>query len=163
MWSLRCLCDIQIKMSAKKVGFRAWGSEEKVGLPYAFGYFQHVDVYSLDSRDCHGKAQMEHTWGPRTELLGMPTFRGYIEKSELIRQNRVRNLNLVLSNICCCWVTKSCLTLSNPMDCSPPGPSVHGISQARMLEWVALSFPKGSSWSRDWTQVSCTGRRSLYH
>ena len=32
------------------------GSEEKVGLPYEFGYFQHVDVYSLDSRDCRGKA-----------------------------------------------------------------------------------------------------------
>ena len=37
-------------------------------------------------------------------------------------------------------VTQSCLTLSNPMDCSPPGPSVHGIFQARVLEWVAIAF-----------------------
>ena len=37
-------------------------------------------------------------------------------------------------------VTQSCLTLSNPMDCSPPGSSVHGIFQARVLEWVAVVF-----------------------
>ena len=39
------------------------------------------------------------------------------------------------------------------MDCSPPGSSVHGISQARMLEWVAISFSRGSSQPRDWKQV----------
>ena len=38
-------------------------------------------------------------------------------------------------------VTQSCPTLCNPMDCSPPGSSVRGISQARILEWVAVSFP----------------------
>ena len=38
-----------------------------------------------------------------------------------------------------------CLTLCNPMDCSPPGSSVHGISQARMLKWVAIHFSRGSS------------------
>ena len=41
------------------------------------------------------------------------------------------------------------------MDCSPPGSSVHGILQARILEWVAIPFSGGSSWPRDWTQVSC--------
>ena len=47
-----------------------------------------------------------------------------------------------------------------PMDCSPPGSSVHGILQARILEWVAISFSRGSSRPRDWTQVSHTaGRR----
>ena len=40
------------------------------------------------------------------------------------------------------------------MDCSPPGSSVCGISQARILEWVAIPFSRGSSWPRDWTQVS---------
>ena len=39
--------------------------------------------------------------------------------------------------------------------CSPPGSSVHGISQARILEWVAISFARGSSWPRDWTYISC--------
>ena len=55
---------------------------------------------------------------------------------------------------------QSCPTLCNPMDCSPPGFSVHGIFQARILEWVASSFSKGSSWPRDRTQVSrIAGRR----
>ena len=48
---------------------------------------------------------------------------------------------------------------SQPMDCSPPGSSVHGILQARILEWAAISFYRGSSWPRDQTQVSCTAGR----
>ena len=57
-------------------------------------------------------------------------------------------------------VTQSCPTLCDPMDCSLPGFSVHGIFQARVLEWVAISFSRGSSWPRDRTQVSCiAGRR----
>ena len=52
-------------------------------------------------------------------------------------------------------VAQSCLTLWDPMDCSLPGSSVHGIFQAIVLEWVAISFSRGSSQSRDWTQVSC--------
>ena len=54
-----------------------------------------------------------------------------------------------------CLVAKSCLTLCDHMDCSPPGSSVHGIFQARILEWVATSFSRGSSWPRDQTRVSC--------
>ena len=53
-------------------------------------------------------------------------------------------------------------TLCNPMDYSLPGSSVHGISQARTLELVAISFSRRSSWPRDWTQVSCTDRWILY-
>ena len=53
-------------------------------------------------------------------------------------------------------VTKSCLTLGNPMDYSPPGSSVHGILQERILEWVAIPFSRGSFQPRDQTQVSCT-------
>ena len=45
------------------------------------------------------------------------------------------------------------------MDCSPSSSSVHGISQARILEWVAISFSRGSSQPRDWTQVSCIAGR----
>ena len=51
-------------------------------------------------------------------------------------------------------VAQSCLTLYDPVDCSPPGASVHGILQARVLEWVAISFSRGSSPPRDQTQVS---------
>ena len=56
-------------------------------------------------------------------------------------------------------VTQSCLTLCDPMDCSLPGSSVYGILQARVLEWVAISFSSGSSQSRNWTQISCIAGR----
>ena len=59
-------------------------------------------------------------------------------------------------------VIQLCLTLCNSVDCSPLGSSVHGILQARIVEWVAIPFSRGSSWLRDWTQVSCTGRQILY-
>ena len=49
------------------------------------------------------------------------------------------------------------------MDCSSPGCSVHGISQARILEWVALNSSRGSSQPRDQTRASCIGRQVLYH
>ena len=60
-------------------------------------------------------------------------------------------------------VTQLCLTLCNPMDCSPEGFSVHGIFEATILEWVVISFPRRSSWPSDWTCVSCIGRQILYH
>ena len=56
--------------------------------------------------------------------------------------------------ICMCSVTQSCPTVCDPMDCSPPGSSVHGIFQARILEWVAISFSRESSWHRDPTHFS---------
>ena len=52
-------------------------------------------------------------------------------------------------------VAQLCLTLCNPMDCSPTGSSVHEILQARILEWVAISSSRGSSWPRIWTIISC--------
>ena len=55
----------------------------------------------------------------------------------------------------CVLVTQLCPTLCNPTDGSLPGSSVHRILQARILEWVTSFFFRGSSWSRDWTQVSC--------
>ena len=51
-------------------------------------------------------------------------------------------------------VTQLCLALCDPMDWSLPGSSIHGIFRARVLEWVAMSFSRGSSLPRDWTQVS---------
>ena len=51
-------------------------------------------------------------------------------------------------------VAQSCTTLCNPMDYRPPGSSVHGIFQARILQWAAAPFSRGSSQPRDWTLVS---------
>ena len=57
------------------------------------------------------------------------------------------------------WSRSACPTLWDPMDCSLSGSSVHGIFQARIPEWVAISFSRGSSWPRGWTRVSrITGR-----
>ena len=56
-------------------------------------------------------------------------------------------------------VVKSCLTPCKHMDCSPPGSSVHGILQVRVLEWVAIPFSRGPSPPKDWTQVSCHQER----
>ena len=74
---------------------------------------------------------------------------------------------------CCCLVAKLCLTLYNSMNCSLPGSSVHGIIQARILEWVAISFSRGSSqprdhplhWQADYLLLSHQGspRSSLRH
>ena len=59
----------------------------------------------------------------------------------------VKSLQILHLLLCyCCLVTQSCLTLCDP---------VHGIFQARILEWVAISYSRGSSWPRDWTWVSC--------
>ena len=68
-------------------------------------------------------------------------------------------------------VAQSCLTLCNSKDCSPPGSSVRGILQARILHLVAIPFSRVSSRLRDQTQISCTGlnpdllhcRQILYH
>ena len=56
-------------------------------------------------------------------------------------------------------VARSCLTLCDSMDCSPPGSSVYGILQARTLEWVAISSSRGFSQPRDPTQVFCIAGR----
>ena len=61
---------------------------------------------------------------------------------------------------------QSCLTLHHSVDCSPPGSSVCGILQARILEWIGISFSRGSSLPRGQTQVSCVsfiGKQILYH
>ena len=54
---------------------------------------------------------------------------------------------------------QSCPALCDTMDCSLPGSSVHGILQARILKWVAMLFSRGSSWPRNWTQISCLAGR----
>ena len=60
---------------------------------------------------------------------------------------------------CSVLVARLCLTLCDPMDCSPPGSSVHGILQARILAWVAIPFSRGSYQTRDWICVSCIAGR----
>ena len=53
---------------------------------------------------------------------------------------------VMILNICLVVVAQSCLTLGDPIDCSPPGSSVHGTFQARILEWAVISYSRASSW-----------------
>ena len=71
-------------------------------------------------------------------------------------------LTLFIPKICYS-VAKLCLILWDTMECIPPGSSVHLVFQERILEWVAISFSRGSSWPRGWTHVFCFSRQILYH
>ena len=64
-------------------------------------------------------------------------------------------LSILNTEVCACSVAQPCLTLCHPMSCSPPGSSVPGMLQARIVEWVATPFSRGSSQPRDRIQVSC--------
>ena len=73
--------------------------------------------------------------------------------------NRPLHLYPLLHLYICLWVCakllQSCPTLCNPVDCSPPGSSVHRILQARILDWVAMPSSRKSSWPRNWNHISC--------
>ena len=81
------------------------------------------------------------------------------------------HLNIICTSLSGLWNCSSgnpmcpplCCFSWDPMDSSPPGSSVHGIFQARILEWVAISFSRRSSWPRGWTHVACIGKQVLYH
>jgi len=79
-----------------------------------------------------GSQRVGHDWVTDLILL-----------SSISAQLLIYFMSLLL--LCACSVTKLCLTLCDPMDCSPLGSSVHWISQARILEWVVISFSRGSS------------------
>ena len=71
---------------------------------------------------------------PRTRLGVSVATRWYKSECNVFREGCV-----------CANLLQSCRTLCDAMDCSPPGPPVQGISQARILEWVAISYARGSS------------------
>ena len=89
--------------------------------------------------------------------------RSNMEKIHIQYPVQLKMLNLISTETCiyiymyvylCVLITQSCPTLYDPMNCSLPGSSVHGILQARIQEWVVISFPRGSSRPRDQTWIS---------
>ena len=104
--------------------------------------------------------EVSHIWGKKKPKLGN-IFKG-IGLKIIILYISAWTLKVIRHRLHAKSL-QSCLTLCDPMDCSPPGSSVHGILQTRILEWVAISFSKGSSWPRDRTCISCICRRILYY
>ena len=104
---------------------------------------------------CTGRQVLYHweTWEASGESRRAFFFFFFLAAS----QKKLSSVCLVSSVLC--LVTRSCLTLCNPMDYSPPGSSFHGILQERILEWVAILFSRGFYWPSDWTQVSCISSR----
>ena len=94
-------------------------------------------------------------------IVSIIKFNHVLENNSIFsyKTNPECKIILYISNVCVCVLTQSCLPLCNPMDYSPPGSSVQGILQARILEWVATPFSKGSSQLKDQTRVSCTSGR----
>jgi len=118
----------------------------------------------------HGVAKSQTQLSDWTELnwrFLISLFRLLIYLSS--HQKKLEFAFIILSGFPLCMHAKSfqsCPALCNTMDCSPAGSSVHGIFQARILEWVAMPSSRGSSWARNWTcvsQASCIGKQILYH
>ena len=80
-----------------------------------------------------------------------------------MNNNILKSVQEPITTLCCCLVAKLCQTLRDSMGDSPPGPSVHGISKVRTLEWIAIPFSRLSSWPRDGTFISRADRWILNH
>ena len=133
-WHFRTCLPKLIKWSLAGSSTQLWA----FGLPWtttpSWWHAGHTDTHMpsklIKSHKCKSPATLHARY---TRSAGMLGFNSWKKESE---------------------VAQSCLTLCDPMDCSLPGSSTHGIFQARVLEWVAISFSRGSSWFEDWARVS---------
>ena len=94
-----------------------------------------------------GLQRVKRDWASKQHEKQSQSGRIWTSNSSLIRCGQTDN------------VSHSAMSVCDPMGCSSWGSSVHGILQARILEWVAIAFSRGSSQPRDWTQVSCITSR----
>ena len=128
-----------------------WEKHEKRRGPRSLGEYQHLEecvVFNLGSTFWWAREFEKHQClGPTPEQLTRSETLGMSYKSSLCMRAKL---------------LQSYRTLCDPMDCSPPSSSVHEILQARILEWVAMPSSRGSSQSRDRTQVPCINRQILY-
>ena len=143
-------------------------------------------LFAMAKRWKHPKYSSTDEWINKMWYVHTVKYYSAINRKEILTYTTVKLEDIVLSEIihhikgkntirfhCMRYLyamhdkrLQSCPTLCDPVDCSPPGSSVHGILQARILEWVAMPFSRGSSRLRDGTRVSyvsCEGRRVLYH
>ena len=121
---------------------------EPTNLIYSVIYLDHCSILNWPLFLIH------HELG--LQKVGLHCFSSYLVKGYLPLPGTV-TLDIHWTSLLS--VTQSCLTLCDSMDNSPPGSSVHGILQARILEWVAIPSCRGPSWPKGWTQFSCTAGR----
>ena len=122
-------------------------------LPPSSGSFPSCSALQRHpSKYCAGFGILKHFVVPFISLTYHPV-------SILVNSKSFHRSNLRTILIPCCLVAQFCPILCDPVDCSPPGSPVHGSSQARILEWVAISFSRGSSQPWDGTHISCIGRQ----
>ena len=110
-----------------------------------------------------GRRQREHTLGWSWDACCQSRQEERCVKRGRCKEPSVSAVQVYLeegASCSCCSVAKSCPMLCSPVDCSPPGFSVHGISHTR-IEWVAMPSSRGSSQPRDRTHLSCIGRQVL--
>ena len=138
-------------------------------------YSDHLDTSKTLSQNCSQGILKPLHWAlgdPPASLI--PLFLSASHNTWLTGYSQQITVNRKQSNqqkyrvtvgyaVLCCLIAKSCLTDCEPVDCRPPGSSVHETPQARILEWVAISSSRASSWPRDRTHISCIGRQILYH
>ena len=108
---------------------------------------------------CSNITSMRTQWSPHFTCTTSPSLQ--LAYSILLAQFYCLPHTIIMC-VCVCvceLVAQLCPTLCDPMDCSLPGSSVRGILPARILEWIAISFSRGSSWPRNETPVSCTAGR----
>ena len=133
----------------------------------------HVQLFATPQTvACQGPLSMRILQARILEWVAMPYFRGSSQPRDWTQVSHI------VGGFFTVWATReapgakkynekivlvfqSCLTLGNTMDYSRPGSSVHGILQARILEWVVIPFSRESSETRDWTWVSCIVGRFL--
>ena len=142
--------------------------------PYTQSYgfsSSHVEMWELD----HKEGRMPRNWCFPTLVLEK-TLESHLDSKQINPINPKENQPWIFTGRtdvkaetptlwppdvkgCKVCQSPSRARLCDPMDCSPPGSSVQEVFQARMLEWVAISFSRGSFQPRDWTWVSCTAGR----
>ena len=108
------------------------------------------------------KQQLELDMEQQMFQIGKGLHQGCVLLFPLIYCKCLASLNFAsLPHVHACFITQSCPTVCDLLDCIPPGSFAHGICQVGILEWVAMSFSRGSSQPRDQTSVSYIGRQIL--
>ena len=153
------------QLAVQSTFFQLEEHQQRIGHSFSM---QH-ELFSLWPKKREGKIEVERNdglrvpWGgQKSDQLSDERWAGTAGHSDMGSDPRIQ----LVEECVHAKLLQSCPTLCNTMDCSPPGSSVRGILQARKLEWIAVSYSRGSSQPRDRTHVSyisCIGKQILYH